>query len=153
MMVECSLRMSQFVNMLVKVRTLKNRASFVWLLNLDIIFFSICLLHIQAAHVIRGLFICEFAHSHWQKWKKWQFSSQKWPLRNCIAKSLAMFWKFYRTKKNYSETFSPMQGGQQKVPQTLKQKILNLNLLNWSNRIYWIDPIESTELIRSKLDI
>ncbi len=36
-------------------------------------------IEIQASLVIRGVFICEFAHSHCQKWWKLQFSCQKWP--------------------------------------------------------------------------
>ena len=35
-------------------------------------------LELQAALVIRGLFICEFAYSHFKIGQKWQFSSQKW---------------------------------------------------------------------------
>ncbi len=36
------------------------------------------LLTLQAALVIRGLFICEFAYSHLKNDLKWHFSSQKW---------------------------------------------------------------------------
>ncbi len=35
-------------------------------------------LTVQAALVIRGLFICEFAYSHYKNGLKWHFSSQKW---------------------------------------------------------------------------
>ncbi len=34
----------------------------------------------STAHVIRGLFICEFAYSHLKNDPKWQFSSQKMDL-------------------------------------------------------------------------
>ncbi len=33
---------------------------------------------IQTALVIRGLFICKFAYSHWRYGSKWHFSSKKW---------------------------------------------------------------------------
>jgi hypothetical protein len=33
---------------------------------------------VQAALVIRGLFICDFTYSHFKNDPKWQFSSQKW---------------------------------------------------------------------------
>ncbi len=73
------------------------------------------------------------------------FLSLKKLLRNCNAKSLAKFWKFYWTKKNYRETFSSKQGIHKnpsneiwKIPQTYtcKNPPNSNKLQKWENEIF-----------------
>ncbi len=45
--------------------------------------FNIC---VQAALVIRGLFICEFAYSHWQKWSKMTIFKSKTAFLSAISR-------------------------------------------------------------------
>ncbi len=61
--------------------------------------------NIQAALVIRGLFICEFAYSHWNIDPKWQFYSQKWTFF-CDFKIRGPKWRNISTANNEGNLYN-----------------------------------------------